>query len=643
MAEDSEIGASVDADPTFEVDSAAVALALDGARYDPALRGDVAGFLQDQRALIADQRHHLHEQFRHLSLKYFSERLKVALQVFVSVGATAVALFIAGLVWQAATDKGLVIEAFSVPPDLAAKGITGQVLASQLEDKLDALQAATDSGRAATTYSNDWGHDIKVEIPETGVSISELQRYLREWLGHETRIEGEVFHTAEGLKLTVRTGGEAGDSVSGGEADLDHLLQVGAEALYARTQPYRYAVYLHENGRPAEARAAYQKLESEGAVSERAWAFVGEAAMGPAVRRSLALVRQALALDSDLALAWRNVGSGDDALGYAEDSLQAARKALALLGRPDHGGFSDRTAAVTSRNAQADVAEALGDFGEAVRAFDAVRLLPSYYGSREVAGVQRAQDLALGHDIEAAQAALPPGASDVDLSRTLAKWGAASVARLEIAMTVEDWPGALEQIDGLDQLFIAKGGDVAEIAKSQLNPFKAVALAQLGRHAEAQAAILRTPTDCYPCILARGQVAALAGQPREADRWFAEAVRQGPSLPKARLAWARAKLARGDRTGALALLKAARTVAPRDAEALELMGEAQLLNGDLPGAAGEFSQANALAPHWGRLHLKWAQALARQGKAEAAGAQLAIARSHALTPAEHSELAGLKI
>ena len=643
MAEDSEIEAAVEADPTFEADATAVSLALDGARYDPALRQDVAGFLQDQRALIADQRHHLHEQFRHLSLKYFSERLKVALQVFVSVGATAVALFIAGLVWQAATDKGLVIEAFSVPPDLAAKGITGQVLASQLEDKLDALQAATDSGRAATTYSNDWGHDIKVEIPETGVSISELQRYLREWLGHETRIEGEVFHTAEGLKLTVRAGGEAGESVTGGEADLDRLLQGGAEALYARTQPYRYATYLNQNGRAAEARAAYQKLESEGAVSERAWAYVGEAAMDPAPHRTLALLRQALALDPNLALAWRNVSSGDDALGHAEDSLQAARKALTLLGRRDHGGFSDRTAAVTLRSAQADVAEALGDYGAAVRAFDAVRLLPSYYGSREVAGLQRAQDLALGHDIEAAQAALPPGASDADLSRTVAKWGGASIVRFEIAMTVEDWPGALEQIDGLDQLFIAKGGDLAETAKSQLNPFKALVLAQLGRHAEAGAAIAQSPTDCYACVVARGQVAALAGEPAEADHWFAEAVRQGPSLPLARVTWARAKLARGDRAGGLALLKAARTVAPRDAEAVELTGEALLLNGDAAGAAGEFSQANALAPHWGRLHLKWAQALTRQGKVEAAREQVKVAGSHFLTPAEHSELAGLKI
>ncbi len=45
------------------------------------------------------------------------------------------------MVWSAATDRGLVVEAFSAPPDLAARGLTGQVVAKQLLDRAAQLQS----------------------------------------------------------------------------------------------------------------------------------------------------------------------------------------------------------------------------------------------------------------------------------------------------------------------------------------------------------------------------------------------------------------------------------------------------------------------------------------------------------------------
>ena len=80
------------------------------------------------------------------------------------------------MVWDAAHSSGLIIEPFAVPPDMAAKGLTGQVVASQMLDKLTAMQDATDSTRPPQSYANNWGNNIKVEIPETGVSIGELQQ-----------------------------------------------------------------------------------------------------------------------------------------------------------------------------------------------------------------------------------------------------------------------------------------------------------------------------------------------------------------------------------------------------------------------------------------------------------------------------------
>src|SRR5581483_4832414 len=101
------------------------------------------------------------------------------------VGA-AVVIGLGVMVWQAHQDHGLVVEAFSVPPDLAARGLTGEVVATQLLDQLSDMQGKTGSPRPARSYQNNWGDDLKVEIPDTGVSLGELNRWLRQWLGSQT-------------------------------------------------------------------------------------------------------------------------------------------------------------------------------------------------------------------------------------------------------------------------------------------------------------------------------------------------------------------------------------------------------------------------------------------------------------------------
>ena len=148
--------------------------------------------------------------------KYFGDRLRIGLQLLAIAVGLALVIGAGALIWQAHESDGVVIEAFSAPPDLAAKGLTGQVLASQLQDRLNRLQAATNSARPEASYSHGWGEDVKVEIPETGVSIGELQRLLRGWLGHETKIGGEVYRTPTGLGLTVRASDHPGDEVTGG-------------------------------------------------------------------------------------------------------------------------------------------------------------------------------------------------------------------------------------------------------------------------------------------------------------------------------------------------------------------------------------------------------------------------------------------
>src|ERR1700742_2601580 len=109
------------------VDPAAVALALGGAS-----REDAGAFLRDQRALIADQRHHLHEQLKQVRLGTFSQRVSIALKGLTALVGLVVVIALAVAVWNASQADGLVVEAFSVPPSLAASGLTGDTVSQDI-------------------------------------------------------------------------------------------------------------------------------------------------------------------------------------------------------------------------------------------------------------------------------------------------------------------------------------------------------------------------------------------------------------------------------------------------------------------------------------------------------------------------------
>jgi hypothetical protein len=218
----------------------------DGAAWSAlgaASREKADAFLDEQMILTRLQAKELaHElALRHWSMRFgnLSAVMKVSFEITVALIMISIAVFIGGAVWDAAHDDGLVIQAFSVPPDLAARGMTGEVVAGRMLDRLSAMQAQTESMRAASSYTNNWGDDIKVQIPDTGVSVGEFNRYLHQWLGHQTRISGDVVRTGNKLTVTARAGADAAKSFEGADADLDSLLQKAAEAVYARTQPYR--------------------------------------------------------------------------------------------------------------------------------------------------------------------------------------------------------------------------------------------------------------------------------------------------------------------------------------------------------------------------------------------------------------------
>ncbi len=450
--------------------------------------------------------------------------LKLGFELALAAIFTAVVLILAGAVWSAAHEDGLVIEAFSVPPDLANTGLTGQAVAAKLQDKLSAMQAATGSARPAESYSNNWGNDIKVEIPDTGVSIGEVYRYLVDRFGHQTHITGEIYRVKDRIAVTARSGGDPGATVSGAEADIDALMQQAAEKIYERTQPYRYAVYLTEmqsaNGGREKARAILEELVESGSFTERVWGHAGLAALAETTDPHLGIIEQekSLALDSSFALAWNNIAFNDALLGHDEKGIGDLEAAVALF-EAGKSEMTERAARILLPYDKATLEDVLDDFGASLHDSEAAQTLPDFYGSVEGMRQQSIVTLAQLHrtsEMRRAWRDLPP----VDSGGIVGGNIATVAARLGTKLVADYWSGdwtavtaeypAAERtirqfttIPGYGALFV----DIT--LKRQIWPYVARALAETGDLKAAKALIDRTPLDCYACLRNRADIDAI--------------------------------------------------------------------------------------------------------------------------------------
>lgn len=585
-----------------------------------AIDRDVSDFLRKQSHLLDLQAEDLHEQrqliLSRLRLGRWKDRVSLTLQAVTAVLGLAVAFALGAMAWQARQDHGVTIAPFSVPPDLAARGLTGQVVAARVLDRLSELQNQTVSVRPASSYADNWGDDIKVEIPETGVSIGELNRYLRQWLGHEVRVSGEVVRTAAGLSVTARAGGEPGKTFAGAEADTDALIGQAAEAVYAQTQPYRYAVYLASHGRAAEGMARFEQLARRGSPEDQPWAYGGWSAAliqaGDPETAAKVVVegqRRGLALYDSGALNNRSIAENGLSTFQA---LPAAQQVLAEVRRTGRG-FAGLSHDAALRNIQGIVAARLGDYSSMISLWSGREKLVLEGGRDAQIDNLRARAMIRSHDVTAGLAATPARVRNTALNINL----------IEAAYWLGDWPRLVAVAEPILAEISAR--PIGALSSRQAPAFLAIGYARLGRLGEAQALAAKTPLDCEPCVIARAWVAELAGDRAGADRWFAMTEREGPDSPFGDTEWGAALLARGDIEGAIAKLKSAHRKGPHFADPLELWGEALLRKGEYAGAIAKFRSADQYAPRWGRNHLMWGEALMLSGRYREARSQFEAA------------------
>ncbi|HVU20183.1 MAG TPA: tetratricopeptide repeat protein, partial [Rhizomicrobium sp.] len=591
-------------------------------------------FLDEQTRLTRLQIEQLEEENatrrRMLKLEHASAAMKVAFELAVALIVTIVAIGLGAMIWSAASDRGLVVESFSVPPDLANRGLTGDVIAAKLLDNLSSLQSQTVSSRAASSYANNWGNDIKLQIPDTGISIGEFNRSLHTWLGHQTRISGEVYRTPAGLSVTARAGNATSPTFTGTDADLDKLIRQAAESVYHATQPYRYAVYLANVGRTKEAEAAYLALIANGSPKDRAWAHIGIENIynnRGEYARALAELRAALALKPDFIMSYVNEAGLEGQFQHDEAGLIAQRKALAIARGPRDPDMSEQAWVIGAIQAEASAANAVGNYKSQL-AFD--RRLSALPDFNNAMGNAQQNDIvahALLHDgaaVEAAFRAFPPANDDLTFLQRNGVYAFAKVLLGDPTLVVANRAR-------FDKALATLGGVGTVIQKRQFWPPTAYGLALKGDFRSAHALIDRTPVDCGQCLRIRGGIDALEKNWGGAAYWFSRAVRDAPSVPFAYDDWGRMLLAKGDYNGAIAKLRIAHEKGPDFADPLEHWGEALMAQHRADLALAKFEQANKYAPNWQRLHQKWGEALSYLGRKDEASNQFTLARKLAAT------------
>ena len=130
-------------EPLVGIEAFAAAITAKLAGSDPGVARKTDDFLAHQSQLLKVQKRHLeeehearlhflHGQAREVDIRRFGLRLRIGFQLFLVLVATAIGLGAAVMIYDAFTSRRVVIEPFHAPPPLAARGIDGTVVPSDI-------------------------------------------------------------------------------------------------------------------------------------------------------------------------------------------------------------------------------------------------------------------------------------------------------------------------------------------------------------------------------------------------------------------------------------------------------------------------------------------------------------------------------
>jgi len=616
---------------TASVDPFAATIAHQNALYSPEVARDASHFLQVQARHVEAQTGHVHiqtkllrdehdlrlahlkNQLREETVRRLGVRLRVSFQVFLACVATAIGVAAVFMVHDAFLSRSVVIDAFDIAPNLTNQVPSGKIIATGLLDVLSRIQAATRTSAERRSLSSAWTNDIAIDVPETGVSVGQIERTLKERFGHDQHIYGDVVLTDKGaLALTVRGTGILAKTFSDQDHNLDKLLTDAGEYIYGQSQPGLWVNYLTNANRNDDAirfaKAAYPAVDaSEKPYVLNYWAnaIVGQGKAG-AMQEALPMYRETVRLKPDYWSGYNNIIYALWNTGSEEASVRETEQLIKMA-----GGRPGRAPETTYQNYDQQVwdlttvrAENIADMDS----HDGVGIFASLSGS---ANLQAAQSEVLMHDLDSAALRLKTANIDINNAPDV------SVAALARALLAEE-QGDLKQASGEWDAFTEA---YANPAVSTNNTFymcyAAPTYEKTHQRAKADAALdgpqkatgTGTFVDCYRF---RADVLDLRGDWAGAQAWYANAIALAPSIPSGYFSYGMALVRHGDLKRAGEQFRLANSKGPRWADPLKAWGDVLMAQGRPAEALEKYDEAVKFAPKWKQLGL--ARELAARGK-----------------------------
>ena len=626
-----------------------VEIAMEAEASGIAPTGEASALLRRQAVLIDEQINLSREQIGLARNERFRNRIRSIRDIAIAAVVVALLLAAGTVVWSASRTTGLVIQPFSVPPELVEDGLDGRAVAALFQDELVRLDTVSASARPAASFRNDWSEAITVEVEAGGLSLTDAYTALTRWLGQETYVSGGLRQTTGGLELVVRSSDGTAITLQGPADQPEVLMRDAAEQVYEQTQPHRYQNYLlnRANALPAgpeqqalldRGRTILTRLLDSPSRIDRVWAYNGLAVhRTTSLPDAIPILQAGLKIDPEHPQLLDNGANYAFFLGQTENSLGFARRLVASLSNPvNRAKITEERQKISLLSYPARVAELEGDHLQALEFY--TRLVDSDQPTASTYRDDRVNALIALHQPSAVQQLIEdeafraPGRPGSGVLLTF-------FTRALAAEDLDQWPQALAALEDFEAaLAPTLPPNLRPLLATSLWPRLAYARARTGDLAGAQALIGATPLDCYPCVRERARIAELSGDRAAADRGSAQARRQGPSLPFAFAERGQMLMARGDPAGAIALYEEAIERGPRWADPQKYWGDALMAQGDERGAIRKYRAAAQRAPRWGALHLAWGRALEAQGKRDEARAKYRAAAGMDLSSADRAEV-----
>jgi tetratricopeptide (TPR) repeat protein len=589
-----------------EAFASAVAAKLAG--NDPEVARKTVEFLSKQSQLLDTQNEHLKDehaarlhflqgQAREVDLRRFGLRMRVGFQVFFALFASVIGVGLALVIWQGVHSRSVVIDPFDIAPNVAAEVPSGKIVATGLLDVLTKIQAASRANIEHRNLSNAWTSEISIDVPETGISIGQLERAIKTRFGHDQHIEGDLVKTATGIALTVRGGGILAKTFTGDAGAIASLLMHAGEYVFSQSEPGLWTAYLTNTNRNEEAIRFAQSAYTSVDASERPyvlnyWANAITSIGGAgAMAEALPLYREAVRQKPDFWIGYNNIMNALAGIGDEEGVVRVGEQMMhAAGGRPGradedlYGNYDQMVWDLPAERAE-DIAD--------VDASSGVGTTSAANGAENLIVAQIEVQM---HDLEAATLRLK---ATVLNEKHLPDVAAAAMDRALIAEETGDPKTATRE---WDILAAAYADPTVATSNPNLICYAAVTYEKTGQPAKADTALKPFGDFAFvDCYRFKGDVLELRGDWSGAQEWYAKAVKLGPSVPSGYYSWGLALAKHGDLAGAAEKFRQANQKGPHWAEPLKAWGDVLVKQGKTKDALTKYDEALKYAPNWQQL------------------------------------------